>query len=261
MEIIILGKTVFILAPTAFNWPLIPRCLILYKSNHSDSFEYRPIYSIYECPFYKCMMTSSNGNILDRVTGPLWIEPSVTGGSPSQRPVTRSFDVFFNLRLNKGLSKHSRCRWFETPSCSSWRHCSGVAQTWLHDLVPGYWPHQCQVTRHIRYVCFTLTHCGRVTHICVSDPTIIGSDNGLSPGRRQAIIWFNAGSLLIGRLGKNFSEILIEILIFSFKKMRLKVSSAKWRPFGLGLNVLKGTSDSCYWWALIVVGTFRGFIK
>ena len=83
-----------------------------------------------------------------------------------------------------------------------------------------------------------LTHWGRVTHICVSNLTIIGSDNGLSPGRRQAIIWTNAGLLLIGPLGTNFNEILIEILTFSFKKMHLKVSSAKRRPFCLGLNVL-----------------------
>ena len=84
-----------------------------------------------------------------------------------------------------------------------------------------------------------LTHWGRVTHICVSKLTIIGSDNGLSPDRRQAIIWTNAGLLLIEPLGTNFSEILIEILTFSFKKMRLKVSSAKRWPFRLGLNGLK----------------------
>ena len=84
----------------------------------------------------------------------------------------------------------------------------------------------------------TLTHWGRVTHICVVELAIIGSDNGLSPGRRQAIIWTNAGLSLIGPLGTNFSEILIEILLFSFKKMRLKVSCAKRRPFCLGLNVL-----------------------
>ena len=77
-----------------------------------------------------------------------------------------------------------------------------------------------------------------MTHICVSKLTIIGSDNGLSPNRRQAIIWTNAGLLLIGPLGTNFIEILIEILTFSFKKMRLKVSSAKRRPFCLGLNEL-----------------------
>ena len=83
-----------------------------------------------------------------------------------------------------------------------------------------------------------LTHWGRVTHICVGKLTIIGSDNGLPPGRRQAIIWTNAGILLIGSLGTNFNEIVIEIMTFSFKKMRLKVSFAKWRPCCLGLNVL-----------------------
>ena len=83
-----------------------------------------------------------------------------------------------------------------------------------------------------------LIHWGRVTHICVGTLTIIGSDNGLSPSRRQAIIWTNDGLLLIGPLGKNFNEILIKILSFTFKKMRLKVSSAKWRPFCLDLNVL-----------------------
>ena len=76
-----------------------------------------------------------------------------------------------------------------------------------------------------------------MTHICVSKLTIIGPDNGLSPRRRQAIIWTNAGILLIGPLWTNFSEILIEIHSFSFKKINLKRSSGKWRPFCLGLNV------------------------
>ena len=84
-----------------------------------------------------------------------------------------------------------------------------------------------------------LTHWGRVTHICISKSTIIGSDNGLSPYQRQAIIWTNAGILLIGPLGTYFSEILTGIQTFSFKKMHLKMPSAKWRPFCLGLNVLK----------------------
>ena len=87
-----------------------------------------------------------------------------------------------------------------------------------------------------------------MTHICVSRLTIIGSDNGLPPDRRQAIIWTNAGILLIGPLGANFSEILIEILIFSFKKMRLKVSSAKRRPFCLGLNVL---NDKMFYYKIL----------
>ena len=84
-----------------------------------------------------------------------------------------------------------------------------------------------------------LTHWGRVTHICVGKPIIIGSDNGLSPDRRQAIIWTRAGIFIIGPLGTNFSEILTGIQTFSFKKMHLKMSSVKWRPFCLGLNVLK----------------------
>ena len=84
-----------------------------------------------------------------------------------------------------------------------------------------------------------LTHWGRRTHICVAYLTIIGSDNGLSPSRRQVIIWTNAGILLIRPFGTYFSEILITIETFSFKKMHLKISSAKWRPFCLGFNVLK----------------------
>ena len=67
------------------------------------------------------MMTSSNGNIF-RITGPLCGNSAITGEFPSQRPVTRSFDVFFDLRLNKRLTKQPRGWWFETPSRSLWRH-------------------------------------------------------------------------------------------------------------------------------------------
>ena len=106
--------------------------------------------------------------------------------------------------------------------CYMWSHCD---KGWLLLLLlyvnPSY-----------------LTHWGRVTHICVSKLTIIGSDNGLSPGRRQAIIWTNAGISLIRTLGTSLSEILSEIHAFSFKKMHLKMSSAKWHPFCLGLKVL-----------------------
>ena len=79
-------------------------------------------------------------------------------------------------------------------------------------------------------------------HIYVGKLTITASDNGLSPGRRQVVIWTNAEILLIGLLGTKFSEILIEIDTFSLKKIRLKVSSGKWRPFCLGLNVLTSKS-------------------
>ena len=64
-------------------------------------------------------------------------------------------------------------------------------------------------------------------YICIGNLTIIGSDNGLSPGQRQANIWTNDGIPLIVPWGTNFSEILIEIHTFSFKKMHLKMSSGK----------------------------------
>ena len=69
------------------------------------------------------LMTSSNGNIF-RVTGPLCGEFTGHRWIPSQGPVTRSFDVFFDLRLNKRLSKQSRRWWFKTPSRSLWCKCN-----------------------------------------------------------------------------------------------------------------------------------------
>ena len=64
------------------------------------------------------------------------------------------------------------------------------------------------------YFVSSLIHWGRVRNIFVGNLTIIVSDNGLSPGRHQAIIWTNAGILLIRPLGTNFSEISIEIHTF-----------------------------------------------
>ena len=97
-----------------------------------------------------------------------------------------------------------------------------------------------------------LTHWGRVTHICVGKLTIIG--------RRQAIIWTNAGVLLIGPLGTNFGEILTGIQTFPFKKMHLKMSSGKWRPFCLGLNVLKRLDQQqVQWWTGQVMWNFFKF--
>ena len=72
-------------------------------------------------------------------------------------------------------------------------------------------------------------------YICLGNLTIIGSDNGLSPDRRQAIVWTNAGILVIGPLGTNFNGMLNEIYTFSFKKMHLKMLYGK----SLGPNVLK----------------------
>ena len=57
-----------------------------------------------------------------------------------------------------------------------------------------------------------------MTHICVSKLAIISTDNGLSPGRRQAIIWTNAEIVLIRTIGTKFSEIVIRVQIFLLKK-------------------------------------------
>ena len=67
------------------------------------------------------MTTSSNGNIF-RVIGHLCEEFTGLRWSPRQRPVTRNFDIFFDLRLNKRLSKQTWGWWFETPSQPLWRH-------------------------------------------------------------------------------------------------------------------------------------------
>ena len=60
----------------------------------------------------------------------------VSGESPEQTPLTRSFGVFFDLRLNKRSSKQSRRRWFETPLCPLWRHCNVWTGQWhVHSRV------------------------------------------------------------------------------------------------------------------------------
>ena len=73
-----------------------------------------------------------------------------------------------------------------------------------------------------------------------------GSDIGLSPGRRQAMIGANAGIFIIRTLGTRFSEILREIHTFAFRKIHLKVSCGKWRPVCLGLNMLIHWYEICY---------------
>ena len=70
----------------------------------------------------------------------------VPGELHSQRPVTRSFDVFFDLRLNKRLSTQSRYWWLETPWSSLWRHCN-VDATLALPTAMALWNHQC------RFVC------------------------------------------------------------------------------------------------------------
>ena len=94
------------------------------------------------------------------------------------------------------------------------------------------WPRGCVCTTKLKEKSFfykqwsdseyLLTHWGRATRICVSKLTIIASDNGLSPGRRQAIIWNNAGILSIGLLGTNFSEIWSKFWHFLSRKCAWK---------------------------------------
>ena len=80
--------------------------------------------------------------------------------------------------------------------------------------------------------------CDRAMNLCAGKLTNIGSYNGLWHERCLAIIWTSAGILLIGPLGTNFNEILIGIQTFSLNKIQVKISSGKWQPFGLSLDVL-----------------------
>ena len=195
----------------------------------------------------------------------------VSGEFPAQRPVTRSFDVFFDRRqLNgwvntreAGDLRRYRAHYdvmvmrqiarrqdfargmlvgFENGinshrSLEPRMHCDwGNHNLYLDQPITKWWcqpigghalyPTDSPTTTKLR-PCSNLTHWGRVTHICVIKLTIIGSDNGLVPARRQAIVWTNAGIWLIGLMGTNFSEIRIGILSFLFKKMHLELSSAK----------------------------------
>ena len=97
-----------------------------YLTVHHDNIDYFLIVIINQMSLKlmgcRILITSSNGNIF-HVIGPLWGE-STGDQFPSQRPVAWSFNVFFDLRQNKQLSKESRCRWFEMPSHLLWRHCN-----------------------------------------------------------------------------------------------------------------------------------------
>ena len=85
-----------------------------------------------------------------------------------------------------------------------------------------------------------LTHWGRVTHICVGKLTIIGSDNGLSPGRRQAIIWTIAGRNIVNwTLGNKLQWNLKRNSYIFIQENAFENVVWKWRPFCLSLYVLK----------------------
>ena len=134
------------------------------------------------------------------------------------KPITRSYFYF---------TCQGRCCYHQQNPFFSWKKSYSWWQLKL--LADNVLPNSSSSMQN--KVVIVLTHWGRATHICVGKLTTIDSDNGLSPGRRQAIIWTIAGILLIGPLGTNFSEILMGIQTFSFKKMHLKMSPAKWRSF------------------------------
>ena len=144
--------------------------------------------------------------------------------------------------------KHHFCSSFDPPQFKSFLSFRYYTFDFHNALAPSLYPSQLYYTDNddltkisacnSHPVNQTLTHWGPVTHICVGKLTITSSDKGLLPRRRQAIIWTNAGILLIGPLGTNFSDISRDIQSFSFKKMHLKMPSAKWRPFCFGPNVL-----------------------
>ena len=133
----------------------------------------------------------------------------------------------WETRLNLNISKEHSV--YAPSQRATMLHCD-ITSHWLYAYAKWSW--------YNSLFWVHLTYWGWVTHKCISKVNIICSDNGLSPGRRHAIIQTNAGILLIWPLGTNISGISIKIHAFSFKKMHLKMSSVKWLSFCLGFNVL-----------------------
>ena len=133
------------------------------------------------------MMTSSNGNIF-RVTGHLC---GVPDEFPAQRPVTRSFDVFFDLRLNKRLSKQSWGWWFETPSRLLWRHRNEILGVQAVCPVRAWWPSL--VSFCLRPIIPTIVH----SHLKVDERQMLLHINHFSPPDRYkfctqcGMLWFH----------------------------------------------------------------------
>ena len=141
---------------------------------NKQSADYKATNVIWQISF---MMTSSNVYIF-RVTGPLRGESTGHHWIPLTKPVTRSFDVFFDLRLYKRLNKQSRRRWFETPSRSLRRHCNVAfgdikSPSWIrggHSWWPTRsswwtrWRHSRWPTRSIEISLWVITQPINITH-------------------------------------------------------------------------------------------------
>ena len=126
--------------------------------------------------------------------------------SPQNRATSHRQCAGYIERFLKSL----RAKHFEVNMSSLWSEVQLLITNRSHNVyvIVGYRQMQCWMCLGSTYVRVRhlVIHWGRVTHICVVNLTIIGSNNGLSPGRRQAIIWTNAGILLIGPLGNNFNR-------------------------------------------------------
>ena len=126
---------------------LMCHCIATFIRNQCSGRVFKPFRSgngMFRTKYVNIMMTSSNGNIF-RVTGLLC--GKLIGEFPAQRPVTWSFDVFFDLGLHQQLSIQWRGRWFETPWHSLWRHCNVIYVCWCSDTL---WP-QAMYNHHTEY--------------------------------------------------------------------------------------------------------------
>ena len=169
-------------------------------------------------------------DVFDNKTNGAYFECSFSyrGNSYITRKISFRYQLFFHTCILYG-------HWFDLlylciPFAAKLRLTTKPSVNLIHPFDPN-----CLIIHCCPIILSNLTRWGRVTNICVGEQTIIGSDNGLSPGRCQAITRTNAWILSIEPWGTNFSEILIEIHTFSFQKMHLKMSSVKWRPSCLGL--------------------------
>ena len=122
---------------------------------------------------------------------------------------------------------YARVHWHRTRYYCIFTNLMILQPKWLSlsQFLWMFWSAAQMSSEHVDFMLFSVW-----SHDNLINSFIIGSDNSLSPGRRQAIIWTNAGILWIRTLGTNFSEILSEIHAFSFKKMHLKLSSILSRP-------------------------------
>ena len=127
----------------------------------------------------------------------------------------------------------------------------GIARKTNRLILCGIFSHAC-IPWRVQYL-------APVPPICVSESVRIGLNYGLSPIQHQAIIWTNARLLSIGPLGTNFGELLIGIQNFSFSKMHLKISSAKWRPFCQGVGGGGGLTQekNGAWRAILIISANR----